>query len=122
MPKGTILVVDDDPEQRHMLGLLFRARGFMINESYNGLDALKHLRGFRPDLIITDNSMPEMTGLELIHAVRNDPELSNLKIIMVSGDHGDTAKQALIVGADVFLAKPYDLDNLVNVAVALLKP
>lgn len=121
MSKQTLLIVDDDPQQRQMLSLFFQVQDFVINESSNGLDAMKSLRDFRPDLVITDNSMPEMTGLELIHSIRSDPELADLKIIMVSGDLGDTANQALVVGADVFLAKPYDLTMLMSVVQALLK-
>jgi CheY-like chemotaxis protein len=111
---STILVVDDEPDLRFILRRIFEKAGHDVVESGNGADALEVVRGRRPDLVVTDMMMPIMGGVELIRRLRADPDTAGIPILAASGDG------RLAVSADVVLSKPYQPDQLVTAANALL--
>jgi len=83
--RATILVVDDDPEPRELYGSYLQPR-FEVLEAVDGVDALAQLRAHRIDLVITDFHMPHMNGLELIRAMRADPQLERVPVIVQTSD------------------------------------
>jgi len=83
--RNTILIVDDDAEIRHFHRLFLEPR-FIVIEAENGLVALDLLRGRGVDLAIVDVHMPVMNGVELIRAIRADPALQRLPIIVQTSD------------------------------------
>jgi CheY-like chemotaxis protein len=79
------LVVDDSMLIRHTVCRFLEERGFTVESATNGQEALKALRRVRPDIIVTDIQMPTMSGTELITAVKDDPGLSAIPIVIVAG-------------------------------------
>jgi CheY-like chemotaxis protein len=79
------LVVDDSMLIRHTVCRFLEERGFAVESATNGLEALEALKRVRPDIIITDIQMPKMNGSEFITAVKNQPALAGIPIVIVAG-------------------------------------
>ena len=79
-----ILVVDDSPAQRHYVADCLARQGFEVATADNGRTALDRAAAIRPALVISDYEMPVMTGFELVHALRRDPELRQIPVIMLT--------------------------------------
>jgi CheY-like chemotaxis protein len=79
------LVVDDSMLIRHTVCRFLEERGFAVESATNGREALEVLKRMRPDIIITDMQMPMMSGSELITAVKSDPALAGIRIVIVAG-------------------------------------
>ena len=84
MPK-VALVVDDSMLMRYTICRFLEERGFSVESATNGADALQVLVRVQPDLIITDMQMPQMSGSELITALKSKPETASVPIIIVAG-------------------------------------
>ena len=114
--RRTILVADDEFHNRSMLIDLLAPLGFQLFEAENGQQAVDRARAVRPDVIFMDLLMPEMPGLESIEAIRQIPELSadrRVVIIATSANaFADTIQQSMKAGCDAFLAQPVDVQNL----------
>ncbi len=109
MLKQRILVVDDDKEVvRLMRGYLEQA-GYEVLVAYNGETALHTLRRERPGLVLLDLMLPDRDGWDITRLVRNDPELAQTPIIMLTARVTDTDKiVGLEIGADDYVTKPYN--------------
>ena len=79
------LVVDDSMLIRHTVCRFLEERGFTVGSATNGQEALEALKRVRPDIIVTDIQMPTMSGTELITAVKSDPGLAAIPIVIVAG-------------------------------------
>jgi adenylate cyclase len=109
-----ILVVDDSPAQRHYVADCLARQGFVIATAENGKLALDQAQAFRPALVVSDYEMPVMTGFELVHALRRDPELRQIPVIMLTARDGkrDMA-QMRAAGASAYLVKPFSQDKCI---------
>jgi two-component system KDP operon response regulator KdpE len=108
--KLSILVVDDEPEIRRFLRVSLRANQFEVLEAENGLDALISIRKKMPDLMILDLGLPDIDGVEVTRRTRI---ISQLPIIILSVRDREADKiQALDVGADDYLTKPFGVGEL----------
>lgn len=114
MPKHSVLIVEDNASIRKMLELFLINYNFSVITAENGTQGFELCLKHRPDLVITDNTMPLMTGLELITKIRAQDEVRATKIIFVSGDGGTIESTGIAAGANAFLAKPYDLWTLLH--------
>ena len=102
----SILVVDDELMMRDLLVKILSREGYRIDSVEDGIAALEHLKKQRVDLVISDMKMPRMDGLELLSAIKkNYPEIG---VIIMTG-FGDTytVKDALLLGADEYITKPF---------------
>jgi len=107
-----ILIVEDDPDVRDTLREVLESEGLSVMTATNGKEALERLASSpRPCMILLDLLMPVMNGLEVLDALRLDPRLATIPVIIVSA-HDHLAGQAK--GATGFLKKPVDLDVLVE--------
>jgi CheY-like chemotaxis protein len=79
------LVVDDSMLIRHTVCRFLEERGFTVESATNGQEALEMLKTSRPDIIVTDIQMPKMSGCELITAVKREPALAGIPIVIVAG-------------------------------------
>jgi signal transduction histidine kinase/DNA-binding response OmpR family regulator len=108
-----ILVVDDRWENRTVLRTLLEPLGFLITEAENGQIALGHIHQIRPDLVITDLSMPVMDGYELLRWIRQSDDWQFLKVIVSSASVAVVDRQlSLDAGGDDFLPKPVKFSDL----------
>ena len=113
-----ILIVDDDQTIREMLIealTLDQQKSYLIEEATNGIEASIKLGTYRPDLLILDLFMPEMDGLEVCRIIRNEPELSDMKVIISTGypDHAKLNEMARLGFTNVIL-KPFNLPEFVT--------
>ena len=106
--QAAILVVDDEDAMRHVLLLMLRALGYQnLAEARDGEEALAALRDREFDLLITDMQMPTMDGFALLQAVKDDPFLHHLPVIVASGmNQLDAVARCIEMGAEDFLPKP----------------
>lgn len=110
-----ILVVDDDPGIRDVItdALRLEHSDYEIETAVDGIDAGLKLEHFRPDVVVLDVIMPGMGGLEVCNRIRNQPDLDDTKIIILTGaPDGGKAETSLVFGADLFLQKPQPIDVL----------
>jgi DNA-binding response OmpR family regulator len=118
MPK--ILIADDDPNIRELVGTLLKDGGFEVCPAADGRDALAKITGFNPDLAVVDVMMPNMDGYELCRNLRKYYE--NLPVLMLTAKSELPAKlKGFESGADDYLTKPFEGDELVMRVRALLR-
>lgn len=111
-----VLLVDDEYDISSILKMVLEMENFVVVTAYNGQAALNALATAPlPDLVITDAMMPVMNGYEFIDAVRADPDLAKLPIMLISAAQPDPARLAGKAW-DVYLQKPFDLQRFVNEA------
>jgi CheY-like chemotaxis protein len=120
MPKGTVLLIEDNKDILDATRLLLELEGFKVIFAENGFRALERLAVHRPDVILTDLMMPEMTGLEFIHEVRRIPDYDTIPIIAISAYDKTYLAAAIVAGAVTALHKPEDLDTLVDTVKEVL--
>jgi CheY-like chemotaxis protein len=102
----TVMVVDDEPDMRHLLRVTLENAGYGVVEAAHGEAALEQVQRARPQLVITDRMMPRMNGVELIERLRTDESTRAIPIVMITGTRGDE------VGADAVMGKPFDTGEL----------
>ena len=112
--EGTLLIVDDNREFREYLASKL-AENYAILMAPTGVEALKILKESDVDMLLTDISMPGMSGLELCAKVREDIEISHIPVLIISARGSVQSKiQAMQAGADLYIEKPFDLQYLVS--------
>lgn len=109
-----VLVVDDSPAQRHYVADCLARQGFVVTTAENGKIALEKAAQVRPALVVSDYEMPVMTGFELVHALRRDPELRQIPVIMLTArDSKRDMAQMRAAGASAYLVKPFTQDKCI---------
>ena len=109
MRGGTLLIVDDNSLNRDMLGRRVERLGYEAFHAVNGRQALELLRARPFDLVLLDLMMPELDGYGVLQAMRDDPELSRVPVIVLSAlDDMASVVRAVELGADDYLPKPFD--------------
>lgn len=114
-----VLVVDDEPMMVNFLRTGLRYEGFEVLGASDGNSALELAKSFKPDLVILDLMMPGIDGYEICSQLRGDPDLG---IIMVTAKDETTDRVlGLDLGADDYLVKPFDFDELLSRMRAVLR-
>ena len=114
-----VLVAEDDSDIRFALDLLLSMEGYSVITAEDGEKAFQLAKFEDPDLIITDISMPKLTGVELTRRIRHDRTLAGKKVLAISA-YGEKPRQEILdAGANCFIAKPIDIDRLLP-KIALL--
>jgi DNA-binding NtrC family response regulator len=108
---ANILIVDDEQGMRQLLSLVFGRAGHQVRAAENGRRAVELLREASADLIVSDVRMPDMGGIELLRAARElSPDVA--VVMMTAFATVETAREAFKLGADDFIQKPFDVDEL----------
>ena len=121
-PALRVLVADDDRDCVDMLAFILRDEGHVVHGVYTGKDVLPAVRGFRPDVMLVDISIPGMSGYAVAQAVRNSfVELRRPLMIALSGvwKERPDLMVAQQVGFDHHLAKPYDPKEVLRLLAPL---
>jgi EAL domain-containing protein (putative c-di-GMP-specific phosphodiesterase class I)/DNA-binding NarL/FixJ family response regulator len=117
-----VLVVDDDKSMRRLLADVLGSAGFEVASAPDGPSGLALLRNSPVDLILLDNNMPGMAGIEMLTLVRQHPDTATIPIVLVTGrSEVDERIRGLDAGADDYLVKPFHIDELVARVSALLR-
>ena len=120
---NSVLIVNDDPDQLKLMGSLLAKAGYSVVTAVDGLDGINLARRERPDIVISDVTMPRMNGLEFCREMRADTELKTVPILLVTALQKDTesAVAGLRAGADDYLEFPFDSARLVAKVSRLLE-
>ena len=111
--KHRILVVEDEDNIALALDYLITREGYGHERVANGGEAMARIRSLRPNLVLLDIMLPEVSGYEICQAVRLDPELSDVRILMMTARGSAVErKKGLALGADGFISKPFELKEL----------
>jgi len=108
--------VEDNPTNVEVMrGMLLQRPQVQLAMSGNGLDGLENIRRDRPDLVLLDMHLPDISGLELLRYLKDDTDLSDIPVIVLSADATATrVSEALNMGAVGYLTKPVDVDRLLS--------
>ena len=111
--KGTILYVEDNPDNRLLVKRILLAEDYSLLEATDATDALNVLKTNRPDLILMDINMPDMDGYTLTAKIKSLPGFERVPILAVTANvmRGDKEK-TLEAGCDGYIQKPLDIDQL----------
>src|SRR5688500_12448931 len=119
-----ILVADDTPELLAIVGQRLRERGFDVIDAVDGESALSQALALHPDVVLLDVVMPKKSGWEVARALRNDPELGAVRIVIMTALGEELNENTSpVFGADATLDKPFDLaelDHVIDEMVATL--
>src|SRR5258708_32897720 len=118
---GRILVVDDEVNARTALAELLREEGFEVETAADAFKALGKYETFAPHVVVTDLKMPGMDGIELVKKVRAMEEPSAAVIVMTAFGAVQTAVDAMRAGANDYLTKPLNFDELLVVLDKVLE-
>ncbi len=118
-----ILIVEDSPTMRQLLRFaLNRLKEVEIVEAQDGMDGWRKISGDRFDLVLIDINMPVMDGLKLIGLIRNEDDLHDVPIVVITSETAQPDRErALNLGANEYLTKPIQTNRVLAVAKSLLK-
>jgi len=111
------LVVDDDIKIVLIVESVLKDLGFEVESAGDGTIALEMIKKNKPDLLISDMLIPGIHGIELSQMIKDDPELQDIKIVLMTAVYkrADYMSSSMDSKADAYVDKPIDVKNLVNV-------
>ena len=108
-----VLIADDEPNILISLEFLMQREGHAVSVARDGDEALAAIRRDRPDLVLLDVMMPGKSGFDVCQAVRADPDLAGVKILMLTAKGRDTdLAKGTALGADAYVTKPFSTQEL----------
>ena len=117
---AVIVTAEDHDDIRTVTARSLQRAGHTVVATADGAQALDAVRQHRPDIVITDVDMPQLTGLQLCRAIRDDPHLQAIPVLLVSGSIHPDDPRAVEAGATDILPKPFMPSDLLNRVTALL--
>ncbi len=116
-----ILLVDDNHDLCNMLKLQLE-NDYEVHVAYDGKEGLQRVNKHHPDIVITDQMMPNMDGLEFLHRIRTDFQISHIPVIILTAKGDDESKtKAISMGANAYITKPFSKEYLLASITQLLK-
>ncbi|HJQ26792.1 MAG TPA: response regulator [Blastocatellia bacterium] len=112
--KEKILVIEDDEYSRDALAHLLAAEGYEAQSASDGESGLAKARAMHPDVIVLDLNLPGIDGKAVIQTIRDDGPLGDVPILVVTGDEDRAGQSAVELGADGYLTKPVEFDDLIS--------
>jgi two-component system sensor histidine kinase/response regulator len=116
-----ILAVDDLPDNLFLLQTVLKAEGFSVDVATSGRLALSKIKTSPPDLILLDVMMPDMDGYEVTRRIRQNDQFPSIPILLITAHSKSDALQGIELGANDFIRKPIDLDDLIARVKAFLQ-
>jgi DNA-binding response OmpR family regulator len=121
MSAKNVLVVDDEPNIVLSLEFLMKQAGYSVRTAGDGESAMQAIQSDPPDLVLLDVNMPRRSGYDVCEAVRADPALKKVRIIMLTAKGRDIEREkGLALGADDYVTKPFATQEVVDKVQALL--
>lgn len=119
----TILNVDDDEAKRYTVSRILKREGFLVHEATSGEEALRNVEIQRPNLIVLDVNMPDMSGLEVCRRLKANPQTASIPVLHLSATYvrSENKAQGLDAGADGYLAQEVEPAELLATIRAILR-
>ncbi|MFW5966592.1 MAG: response regulator [Persicimonas sp.] len=118
--RGTVLVIDDDRTMRDLLRRVLEREGFTVATAASGSEGLVMAEQLHPQAITLDVLMPSMDGWTLLSKLKDDPELADIPVVMVT--MVDDSERGYALGADDYMVKPIDRDRLIDILASYREP
>ena len=110
----SVLVVEDDADSRDLLNFRLTREGYIVRTAGDGISGFHVARIKKPNVIITDITLPEMNGLELIRQIRLEPEIADTPIVVYTAYTREEMEIVFTAGASRSFYKPLDIDKLID--------
>ena len=121
MVKKRVLIVEDEKNIAHAEGLILSDH-YEVSYAYDGQEGIEKMKDFKPHLIVLDLMLPDRGGYDVCFSVRQNPDLQDTKILMVTALNQPVDKdKGVMVGTDGYLTKPFEPDQLLDSVQKLLK-
>lgn len=124
MPQGskTVMIIEDEPDAAELFAEMIRLNGYRVIKTYTSTPAMTLIAQERPDLILLDIMMPDVSGLEVLRYMRGTAELASIPVVVVSAKATPAdIRMGLEAGASVYLTKPVSYLDLKNAVDGLLR-
>lgn len=109
----TVVIIEDEPDTLDMFAEMMHLGGFQVHKSFGGAEAIDLLVEVQPDVAVMDIMMPELTGIDLLRIIRNDPRISHIPVLVVSAKALPLdIHRGMDAGASGYLTKPVTYQNL----------
>ncbi|BBC25361.1 MULTISPECIES: response regulator transcription factor [unclassified Pseudanabaena] len=119
---STVLVVEDSVTQREMIEDLLKGSGLIVKTAGDGIEALEQMQSSCPDIVVMDIVMPRMNGYELCRRIKTDPKTERVPVVMCSSKGEEFDRYwGMKQGADAYIAKPFQPQELVGTVKQLLR-
>jgi two-component system, cell cycle response regulator DivK len=115
-----LLVVEDNTDTRDLLHHYFTNAGFSVVTGIHGGEGIYMAKAEKPDLILTDISMPTMDGIDMIRQIRAEAETADIPILVFTAYGSSTTEEAIDAGATQAFYKPFDFDELTKVVRSMV--
>lgn len=103
----TVLIIEDEEDAAELFAEMMRVSGFHVLKTSSSAPAISMMIANKPDVVILDIMMPEISGLDILHQMRRDPELSGIPVVVVSAKSMPVdIKNGMEAGASTYLTKP----------------
>jgi CheY-like chemotaxis protein len=113
--RHTVLIADDEPSVRMLVQATIETDGYNVIEAADGNEAWSLIQEHRPSLVLLDVRMPGQTGLEILRAIRAEPDLIYTKVILLTASAQESdINVGLVTGADFYLTKPFSPRDLLS--------
>lgn len=110
-----VLIVDDDPNCRQILELMLARQGWSLYFADNGVEGLRQARSVKPDLVLMDVLMPQMTGMDAVRHLKADPALTGVPVFAITALAFDEERRAAYAaGFDLVITKPFSRRQLLD--------
>lgn len=111
--RPVVLLVEDDPDTRHMYAVSLDVLGFDVSEARDGAEGLRCAQALHPDVVLMDVAMPRMDGLEATRRLKRDPTTASVPVVILSAlTSAQDRQRAIDAGAAEFLGKPCDPETV----------
>ncbi len=117
----TVMIIEDETDAAELFGEMMRVNGFRVIKMFSSTPALAIIAQEKPDVILLDIMMPDISGLEVLRYIRREPELSQIPVIVVSAKSmPNDIKVGFEAGASMYLTKPVGFQDLKNAVEKVL--
>ncbi len=113
-----VVIAEDDYGMLYLMKHLLRTLEWTCDAETNGVDAWQRVQEVEPDLVVSDINMPGMSGLDLVRAIKSDPRLAHIPVVLISS--ADNEAEAMDAGCDAFVAKPFGGQTILTLLPKLM--
>jgi len=122
MAGAKILLVDDNQLNRELAKEILEIAEHQVIEAVNGKECIEKVRQTKPDIILLDIELPDMSGLEVIKVIKKDPEIKSVPVVAFTGYNlHEEQKNFLAAGFAGFISKPFDIQTFPQMVAKFLK-